>query len=69
MDYFLEITKKVEAFCNIQPYPDSRLDYLKSAGEIRQLYLDAILITEDDDIQNIDKKLLEIYNKISKIID
>lgn len=67
MDYFLEITKKVEAFCNIQPYPDSRLDYLKSAEEIRQLYLDAIVITEDD-TESTDEKLIEIYNKIIKII-
>lgn len=67
MNYFLEITKKFETFCDIQPYPDSRLDYLKSANEIRQLYLEASVLAEDD-TEDTDKRLLEIYNRMSEII-
>lgn len=66
MNYFIEISKKIEEFCNIIPYPDSRVDYLISASKIKDLYLEAVLL-EDGGIEE-NKRLLEIYNEISNII-
>lgn len=65
MDYYLEITKKVEQFCNLQPYPDVRLTYLESAGKIMKLYLDAMEIAEGTED---DEGLAKIYNEICDII-
>lgn len=47
MNYFIEISKKIEEFCNIIPYPDSRIDYLTSASKIRDLYLESVLLDGD----------------------
>lgn len=66
MNYFIEISKKIEEFCNIIPYPDSRIDYLTSASKIRDLYLESVLL--DGDGMEEKKRLIEIYNEISQII-
>ena len=66
MNYFIEISKKIEEFCNIIPYPDSRIDYLTSASKIRELYLESVLL-DGDGIEE-KERLLEIYNEISHII-
>ena len=66
MNYFIEISKQIEEFCNIIPYPDSRIDYLTSASKIRDLYLESVLL--DGDGMEEKKRLIEIYNEISQII-
>lgn len=65
MDYYLEITKKFEAFCNSQPYPDARLTYLESARKIKELYLDAMVAAENTED---DESLAKIYNEMCEII-
>lgn len=66
MNYFIEISKKIEEFCNIIPYPDSMIDYLTSASKIRELYLESVVLEEEGIEES--ERLIEIYNEISKII-
>lgn len=68
MNYFLEITKKVEDFCNTSPSPDLRTEYLKSAERINELYLDAISLG-DEGVNGNDERIVKIYKEITKIIE
>lgn len=68
MNYFLEITKKVEEFCNTSPSPDLRNDYLKCAARISELKLEAIAL-EEEGINSNDERIVKIYNEISKILE
>lgn len=68
MNYFLEITKMVEEFCNTSPSPDSRIDYLKSAERISKLHLDAIVL-EEEGVKSNDERIVKIYEEISKILE
>ena len=68
MNYFLEITKKVEDFCNTSPSPDFRTEYLKSAEKINELYLDAISLG-DEGVNSNDERIVKIYKEITKIIE
>ena len=64
MNYFLEITKKIEEFCNTSPCPDSRTDYLKSAEKISKLQEEASVL-ESEGV----KSIIKIYEEISKILE
>lgn len=68
MNYFLEITKKVEDFCNTSPSPDLRTMYLKSAERINELYLEAISLG-DEGVNSNDERIVKIYKEITKILE
>lgn len=68
MNYFLEITKKIEEFCNISPSPDLRDSYLESAGKISKLHLEAVAL-EEEGVKSNDERIIKIYEEISKILE
>ena len=67
MNYYLEISKKIEKFFNTIPVPDERVGYLEKAGTIRMLYLNSLTLQEDGvkDGEEIDK----IYREIAELVD
>lgn len=68
MNYFLEITKKVEEFCNTSPSPDLRNEYLKSAERINALHLESISLG-DEGVNSNDERIIKIYEEITKIME
>lgn len=68
MNHFLEITKKIQEFCNTTPSPDLMDEYLKNAGEIYKLHLESIVL-EEEGVQSNDERVVKIYEKISEILD
>lgn len=67
MNYYLEISKKVEEFCNTVPSPDKRDNYLESADKIKKLKAEAISL-ECEGLDSNDKRVVNIYNEILKIV-
>lgn len=68
MNYFLEITKKVEEFCNTSPSPDLRGDYLKTAEKVSELDSEATILAEEG-ISSNDERIISIYEKICKLLE
>lgn len=67
MNYYLEITKKVEEFCNTSPSPDERNDYLRSAEEIAKLHSEATAL-EEEGVASSDDRVVKIFNELCKIL-
>jgi len=67
MNYYLEISRKIEEFCNAEPAPDERIEYLRKGAKIRTLYLDSLLLQENG--VETGKEIEEIYQKIAKLVD
>ncbi len=67
MDYYLEISKKIEKFCNAEPAPDERIEYLEKAEKIRALYLDSMVLQENG--MKTGKEIEEIEQEIAKLVD
>lgn len=68
MNYFLEITKKIEEFCNTTPSPDLRDYYLKSAERISALHLEEVAL-ESQGVNSNDERIVKIYEEITKILE
>lgn len=67
MNYYLEISKKIEKFCNAEPAPDERIQYLETATKIRKLFLDSLVLQENG--IEAGEELEQIYEKITKLVD
>lgn len=67
MNYYLEISKKVEEFCSTTPSPDQRDNYLDCAKEVKDLHSEAIVL-ENEGVKSDDERVVKIYNEISKVI-
>lgn len=68
MNYFVKIQELIDEFCNTSPSPDLESTYLESATEINKLRLDAITFA-DEGVKGNDERVVEIYNKLSKILN
>lgn len=67
MNYYLEISKMVEEFCNTTPSPDQRDNYLESAKKIKDLKSEAISL-EMEGLDCDDDRVVNIYNEILKVL-
>lgn len=68
MNYFLEITKKVQDYCNTSPVPDSCGEYLDTASKVRELSLNATCLAQEGVAHN-DERIIKIYEELSKILE
>lgn len=68
MNYYLEISKKVDEFCSINPSPDKKDDYLECAKRIQELRAEAFSL-EMEGLDANDRRVCNIYNEILKMVN
>ncbi len=66
MDYFKEIKKKINEFCNNVPAKGFEINYLENAQEVLELYGQACAIVEEGKEEN---ELQGIYEDIINLTE
>lgn len=65
MNYFEEIRKIIEEFCNTTPDSGFEISYLENAKEIYELYAEANQIIQENEENS---RLHEIYEEIRSLV-
>lgn len=67
MNFYAEMLKEVEKFCNSNPPDGFEINYLKNAKKIDDLLAEASTILDEEEVD--EKSLEEIYTQVKKLAD